>query len=63
MVSKSNLSLNDTFARCILFSSKLYITFLRIAMFIDIEMIIVRKICHSVQSNAILNVVHPVAQT
>ena len=33
------------------------------AMFIDIEMIIVRKICHSVQSNAILNVVHPVAQT
>ena len=39
------------------------LNFLGHAMFIDIEMIIVRKICHSVQSNAILNVVHPVTQT
>lgn len=33
------------------------------ALFDDIEMIIIRKICFFVQSNAILNVVHPVAQT
>ena len=45
MVSKGNLSLNDTFARCILFSSKLYIIFLRVPMFDDIEMIIIREIC------------------